>query len=277
MTYNVFSGTLNPTQSVKPKRHVRRGSSSPFPKRGRALQFSAHVYCGQTATWIKMPLGMDRSQVIKSTWKMQIVCKCLFTKGVQNVHYLHGHMQHWRRFQLDRIAVGLFRRRSLYCYRRSSVVCLSLTIVSPAKTTEPIEMPFWDMNSGWRKKAWWGVQIHARRNNFEGEKGIAHSDSDRSDDRYILKATQQGADRRNGTADADWSVLHGGAQWRNLANTTESPVCSGDAALCQITLTTCYLFKCRQRSILCWLHVWLPFLQHQSINCTYMMNPNGVK
>jgi len=32
---------------------------------------------------------------------MQIVCKCLFTKGVQNVHYLHGHMQHWCRFQLE--------------------------------------------------------------------------------------------------------------------------------------------------------------------------------
>jgi len=24
--------------------------------------------------------------------KIQIVCKSLFTKGVQNVHYLHGHM-----------------------------------------------------------------------------------------------------------------------------------------------------------------------------------------
>jgi len=29
-----------------------------------------------------------------------------------------------------------------YCYRRSSVVCRSVTIVSPAKTAEPIEMPF---------------------------------------------------------------------------------------------------------------------------------------
>jgi len=33
-----------------------------------------------------------------------------------------------------------------YCYRRSSVrglsICLSVTIVSPAETTEPIEMPF---------------------------------------------------------------------------------------------------------------------------------------
>jgi len=31
-----------------------------------------------------------------------------------------------------------------------------------------------------------------------------------------------------------------GAHWRNLTNTTEPSVCSGDAALCQITLTACY-------------------------------------
>ena len=29
-----------------------------------------------------------------------------------------------------------------YCYRPSSVVCRSVTVVSPAKTAEPIEMPF---------------------------------------------------------------------------------------------------------------------------------------
>jgi len=32
-----------------------------------------------------------------------------------------------------------------------------------------------------------------------------------------------------------------GAHWRHLANTTEPPVCGGDAALCQITLTICYI------------------------------------
>jgi len=30
-----------------------------------------------------------------------------------------------------------------------------------------------------------------------------------------------------------------GADWRHLANTTEPSICSGDVALCQITLTTC--------------------------------------
>jgi len=43
---------------LRPKRHyVRWEPSSPFPKQGP--QFSAHVYCGQTAAWIKMPLGME--------------------------------------------------------------------------------------------------------------------------------------------------------------------------------------------------------------------------
>ena len=36
-----------------------RWGPTPFPKRGPSPQFSAHVYCGQTAGWIKMPLGME--------------------------------------------------------------------------------------------------------------------------------------------------------------------------------------------------------------------------
>ena len=34
------------------------GSQLP-PKRGRAPQFSVHVYCGQTAGWMKTPLGTE--------------------------------------------------------------------------------------------------------------------------------------------------------------------------------------------------------------------------
>ena len=37
---------------------VLDGDPTPFPKREQSPQFSAHVYCGQTAAWIKMPLGM---------------------------------------------------------------------------------------------------------------------------------------------------------------------------------------------------------------------------
>ena len=35
------------------------GDPAPFPQRGTAPQFSAHVYCGQTAGWIKMPFCME--------------------------------------------------------------------------------------------------------------------------------------------------------------------------------------------------------------------------
>jgi len=38
---------------------VRWGPSTPSPKRGRSPLFSAHVYCGQTAACIKMPVSME--------------------------------------------------------------------------------------------------------------------------------------------------------------------------------------------------------------------------
>jgi len=40
---------------------VLDGDTAPLPKKGgRALpQFSAHLYCGQTAALIKMPLGTE--------------------------------------------------------------------------------------------------------------------------------------------------------------------------------------------------------------------------
>jgi len=38
---------------------ARWGPSSPPKKRGRAPQFSAHLYCGQMAGCINMPLGME--------------------------------------------------------------------------------------------------------------------------------------------------------------------------------------------------------------------------
>jgi len=46
----------------RPMRHcVKWRPSSPSPKRGWSPppQFSAHVYCDQTAGWIKMALGME--------------------------------------------------------------------------------------------------------------------------------------------------------------------------------------------------------------------------
>jgi len=43
---------------LSPANFVLDGDAAPTPQKGGgAPQFSAHVYCGQTAAWIKMPLG----------------------------------------------------------------------------------------------------------------------------------------------------------------------------------------------------------------------------
>jgi len=43
---------------LSPSDIVLDGDPAPFQKREHGPQFSAHVYCGQTAEWIKMTLGM---------------------------------------------------------------------------------------------------------------------------------------------------------------------------------------------------------------------------
>ena len=45
---------------ARPRRHcVRWGPSSPSPKTGAAAPYFRPMYCGQTAGWIKMPLGTE--------------------------------------------------------------------------------------------------------------------------------------------------------------------------------------------------------------------------
>ena len=38
---------------------VLDGDRAPLPTKGRSPQFLAHVYCGQMAAWIKMPLDVQ--------------------------------------------------------------------------------------------------------------------------------------------------------------------------------------------------------------------------
>jgi len=45
--------------SLSPGDFVLDGDPAPPQKGGGARQFSAHVYCSQTAAWIKMPLGTE--------------------------------------------------------------------------------------------------------------------------------------------------------------------------------------------------------------------------
>jgi len=83
-------------------------------------------------------------------------------------------------------------------------VGLCVTLVSAAKTAAPIGMPF---------GSWAGM---GRRNHRWGSSGAED----------VAMA-------------AIFGFLHMGSHWRHLANTSEPSMCGGDAALCQITLTTC--------------------------------------
>jgi len=42
-----------------PRRLCVRWGPNPLPNKGVEPPFSAHVYCGQVAAWIKMPLGTE--------------------------------------------------------------------------------------------------------------------------------------------------------------------------------------------------------------------------
>ena len=53
---------LGMEMGLRPGHIVLDWDSAPLPQKGGgATQFSAHVYCGQTALWIKMPLGTEVS------------------------------------------------------------------------------------------------------------------------------------------------------------------------------------------------------------------------
>jgi len=90
----------------------------------------------------------------------------------------------WRNVMSVTLSVGLLVGRSV-------------AIMNPAKTAEPIQMPF---------GMWTGV----------------------GPENHVL-------------AESRWRLryIRCGAHWCHLANTIEPIVCDGDAALCQITLTTC--------------------------------------
>jgi len=79
------------------------GAQLPPPKKGTtAPQFSAHVYCGETAEWIKMSLGteiglglaghivLDRDPAApppKGAQKPPLFCPCLLWPTVADLSY----------------------------------------------------------------------------------------------------------------------------------------------------------------------------------------------
>jgi len=52
MPFGMEGGSLGPG-------HIVLDGDPVPPKRGHSPQFSAHVSCGETAGWIKMPLGTE--------------------------------------------------------------------------------------------------------------------------------------------------------------------------------------------------------------------------
>jgi len=65
---------------------------------------------------------------------------------------------------------------AVYCYQPSSVVCRSVclyvTLVIPAKTAEPIQMPFGLRTRVDQRKEPWGSRSPMGMGNFEGERGV---------------------------------------------------------------------------------------------------------
>jgi len=103
----------------------------------------------------------------------------------------------------------------------------SVTIVSLAKTAEPIEIPFW-LWTRVETVIRWGPDPHAW-DNFEGKGPPLRSM--RTFCRELCKKAEPiempfGAWSRMAPRQ---HVLDGGSHWRQLANTTEPSMCDGDA------------------------------------------------
>ena len=103
----------------------------------------------------------------------------------------------------------------------------------------------WNVDSGGPKQPHtrWGSRSPTWMGNFEGKRGLVDT----------IKVNQKGAASARCICRFG-CTRRGGAQWRHLVKMTEPSAPGGDAALCQINLTTC-LFSTYAR------------LQHKPIWC----------
>jgi len=84
-----ISGEINTMQNI----NILNFCSFTVLNKLKALQLSIYERSiDHQASTQKKADTMDRSHLNHKHMKIQIVCKNLFTKGVQNVHHLHGHM-----------------------------------------------------------------------------------------------------------------------------------------------------------------------------------------
>ena len=95
------------------------GTQPPTPK-GATHPISAHVYCGQTAAWIKMPLGTEVGLGLRST--VFDVDTATLRKKAHSPHPIFGPCILWPNGWMDEDAVwyGSRSRPRRHCTRQGS-------------------------------------------------------------------------------------------------------------------------------------------------------------
>jgi len=195
-----------------------------------AVVFTRSLLCCNSVAWMT-----GRSS------RLSKICAQMFSSGgrkrlSQCINYVYSH-------SITRLHCSTVYIDAAYCYRPSIMICRSVCHShEPCKMAETIEIPFglW-ARMGLRNRILDWVQIAPYKFwQFLGERTCSS-----------CPTTLWHELCKNGWMDRDtvwlWTrmgprkhMLHGGVRWCNLKY-TESFVCGGDAALWQITLTTCYL------------------------------------
>jgi len=107
--------------------HCARWGPSPFPKKGQSPPIFGHVYCGQTARWMKTPLG---TEVDLDTSHIVLDGSQLSAKGAQQPPPLFGPCLLWPRSPISATAELLF------CFFR----CGTSTVASVANLVRPLQV-----------------------------------------------------------------------------------------------------------------------------------------
>jgi len=96
--------------SLGPGHIVLHGHTVPLPQRGTALQLSADICCGQTARWIKMPLG-KKGRLRPNGHCVRWKTSCPSPKGAQfpqfSAHVYCAQTARWIKIPLG-VEIGLY-------------------------------------------------------------------------------------------------------------------------------------------------------------------------
>ena len=101
-----ISAKINTMQNINILRFVCSLSLTSLKICTVGLSTIKHQHSKNLTRWIE-------ANWTKNTWKMQLVCKCLFTKSVKNVHHLHGHMPGDCSVNNDLSEIGPYRHTTI--------------------------------------------------------------------------------------------------------------------------------------------------------------------